>query len=103
MITKKLSEAKQQRLSQGFKIGDYCKANGIDFYILTSSGKEEIKSYENGLTFCSTDETTLKTMMRANPGYILLKNGTILGKWSWANVPEEEWFGKLMKSPDDAR
>ena len=52
------------------------------------------------LTFCSADETTLKTMIRANPGYILIKNGTILGKWSWANVPGKEWFlkqdGKLI-------
>jgi hypothetical protein len=103
MISKKLPEAKQKRLSQGFKLGDFCKANGIDFYILTSSGKEEINSYGNGLTFCSTDETTLKTMMRANPGYILLKNGTILGKWSWANVPEEDWFGKLMKPHVDEK
>jgi triosephosphate isomerase len=45
--------------------------------------------------FCSVDETTLKTMVRANPGYILIKDGIILRKWSWANVPEEEWFGKL--------
>ena len=58
-------------------------ANGIDFYILTSSGSDEVKSFQNGLTFCSADETTLKTMVRANPGYILLKNGTIVGKWSW--------------------
>jgi hypothetical protein len=103
MISKRLPEANQKWLSQGFKIGDYCKAKGIDFYILTSSGKDEIKSYENGLTFCSTDETTLKTMIRANPGYILLKNGSILGKWSWANVPEQEWFGKLMQETVDEK
>jgi hypothetical protein len=97
MISKKLSEAGEKSLAKGFKIGKFCIANGIDFYILTSSGKDEIRSYENGLTFCSTDETTLKTMIRANPGFILLKNGTISGKWSWANVPEEDWFGKLMR------
>jgi uncharacterized membrane protein YphA (DoxX/SURF4 family) len=99
MISKKLSEAGQESLSRGFKFGDFCKTNGIDFYILTSSGKDEIRSYDNGLTFCSTDETTLKTMIRANPGYILLRNGTILGKWSRANVPDEDWFGKLVQSP----
>jgi len=98
MISKKLSEPGQKSLSSGFKIGDFCKANGIDFYILTSSGKDEIRSFDIGLTFCSTDETTLKTMIRSNPGYILLKDGTILGKWSWANVPEQDWFGNLMKS-----
>ena len=54
--------------------------------ILTASGSEEAKSYDNGLKFCSADETTLKTMIRANPGYILLKDGTIIGKWSHAGL-----------------
>ncbi len=96
MISKKLSEARKSHLSDGFRIGKYCLANGINFYVLTSSGSDEVKGYENGLNFCSADETTLKTMVRSNPGYILLKNGTIVGKWSWANVPGEEWFGKFV-------
>jgi len=96
MISKKLAEAGKNHLSDGFKLGNYFKTNGIHFYILTSSGTEEIKSYENGLAFCSADETTLKTMVRSNPGYILVKDGTILDKWSWANVPDQNWFGKLL-------
>ena len=98
MISKKLAEARQKSLSDGFKLGNYCVTKGMNFYILTSSGTDEVKSYENGLTFCSADETTLKTMVRANPGYILLKDGTIIGKWSWANVPAEEWFGRQVKT-----
>jgi hypothetical protein len=94
MIVKKLSEAGQKSLADGFALGNFCMANGINYYIITSSGKDEMKNYENGLTFCSADETTLKTMIRANPGYILIKNGTILGKWSWTNVPEKQWFLK---------
>jgi uncharacterized membrane protein YphA (DoxX/SURF4 family) len=95
LISKKIADAGNKHLSEGFKLGNYCMAHGINFYILTSSGTEEVKSYNNGLLFCSVDETTLKTMIRANPGFILLKAGTILGKWSWANVPGKEWFGKL--------
>lgn len=95
MISKKLSEARHSSLSEGFKLGNFCSANNIGFYILTASGKDEVNGYENGLTFCSADETTLKTMVRANPGYILIKDGIILEKWSWANVPKIEWFGKL--------
>lgn len=97
MISKKLSEAGQRNLSSGFELGRYCMSNGIDFLILTSSGSDEIKSYDNGLNFCLTDETTLKTMIRANPGYILIKGGTIAGKWSQHNCPDKEWFGKTVK------
>ena len=94
MISKKLAEAGNKHLSAGFELGNYCISNGINFYILTASGTSEVKSYFNSLLFCSVDETTLKTIIRANPGYILLKDGTIIGKWSWANVPEKEWFGR---------
>jgi uncharacterized membrane protein YphA (DoxX/SURF4 family) len=97
MVSKKLSEADKNRTLDGFELGRYCIDNGIAFYILTASGIDEVKSFENGLQFCSADETTLKTMVRANPGYILLKDGIITGKWSWANLPDKEWFGKLAR------
>jgi uncharacterized membrane protein YphA (DoxX/SURF4 family) len=97
MISKKLSEADRNSILDGFEFGRYCTEKGIDFYILTASGTDEVVRYENDLPFCSADETTLKTMVRANPGYILLRNGTITGKWSWANLPEREWFDSLIR------
>lgn len=97
MVSKKLAEADNNRKSDGFNFGKYCTDSGIEFYILTASGTEEVKGYENGLRFCSADETTLKTMVRANPGYILIKEGTIVGKWSWANLPDKEWFDRLTR------
>jgi hypothetical protein len=94
LISKKLEEAANKHLAEGFELGKYCIENGLDFYILTASGTSEAKRYNNGLEFCSVDETTLKTIVRANPGYLLLKDGTIIGKWSWANVPQKEWFAE---------
>jgi hypothetical protein len=96
MITNKLSDARENNLADGFKLGIYCIPRGIEFYILTSSGAWEQRNYLNGIEFCSVDETTLKSMVRSNPGYILIKDGTIIGKWSWANVPEKEWFGRQV-------
>jgi uncharacterized membrane protein YphA (DoxX/SURF4 family) len=97
MISSTLSEADNEKLSAGFDLGMYCMNNGIDFYVLSASGTTELMSYENGLQFCTVDETTLKTMMRANPGYILIQNGVITGKWSWANLPSNEWIGEKVK------
>jgi uncharacterized membrane protein YphA (DoxX/SURF4 family) len=92
MISKKLSQADREKLKKGFDLGESCAANGISFYILTASGADEIKNFDDRLPFCLTDETALKTMIRSNPGYILLSNGTITGKWSPANVPHKAWF-----------
>jgi len=92
MVSKKMEEADESRIEAGFELGRFCMANGVGFYVLTASGTDEVKSYDNGLQFCSADETTLKTMVRSNPGYLLLKDGIILGKWSWANLPDKYWF-----------
>ena len=101
MISKKLEEAGNKKLQEGFELGMYCMSNGIDFLILTASGSEESARYGNGLLFCSTDETTLKTMVRSNPGYILLKDGIIVDKWSYAGCPDKQWFGNIIKQSSD--
>ncbi|MGQ9621762.1 MAG: BT_3928 family protein, partial [Bacteroidales bacterium] len=87
MIITKLEKAKPERLEKGFETGRRCLEEGTDFYILTASSSEKIKEYQNDFQFCLVDEITLKTMVRSNPGYIMLKNGTVTGKWSWANLP----------------
>lgn len=60
----------------------------------TASATRKELSDELGLeyTFYSGDEVMLKTMVRSNPGFILLKNGTILAKWSHQDFPGiSEW------------
>jgi uncharacterized membrane protein YphA (DoxX/SURF4 family) len=96
MISKKLADVNHNKLKKGFDLGAYCINNGISFYILTASGKSEAINFGSNLPFCFTDETALKTMIRSDPGYILLRNGTIIGKWSSANVPEKEWFSNFL-------
>ena len=39
--------------------------------------------------FCQTDDITLKTIIRSNPGLILIKDGVILNKWSDNSLPDE--------------
>jgi len=90
MISKRLSEADPEELLKGFEVGHHCQKNQIGFYVLTASGAEEINNYNDSLVFCQVDEITLKTIVRTNPGYILLKEGTVKAKWSWANFPEQD-------------
>jgi hypothetical protein len=101
MITKKLSDADTLLLSQGFDLGIQLTENGIGYYVVTASPTEEVQKYNNGLIFCSADETTLKTMIRANPGYMLIRDGIIEAKWSWGTIPPKEWFSSLLSGTYD--
>ena len=76
------------------QIYEYAEENGIDFYCVTASANNEIERWRD-LTgaeyqFCNADETTLKTMIRSNPGLMLLKDGTIIGKWSHNALPQTD-------------
>jgi hypothetical protein len=103
MITKKVKEADPRHLAEGFEVGVHCMTRGIRFYIVTATDSEELNKYNNGLTFFSGDETTLKTIVRSNPGYLLLKEGRIAGKWSWATLPAKELFVNNMQAKEVQR
>jgi hypothetical protein len=70
--------------------------NGFSVYGMTATIPETVQKIRNAyhLTtdFYTTDEITLKTMVRSNPGLILLKEGTILAKWHHRNIPDTSFF-----------
>ncbi|MCX7862061.1 MAG: DoxX family protein [Bacteroidales bacterium] len=61
------------------------------FYAITASTQAQIDKFiiENKIPFIfyMCDETTLKTMIRSNPGLLLLHKGTVLKKWSYNDFP----------------
>ena len=48
------------------------------------------KEAEISFPFYFTDETTLKTIVRSNPGMLWLKEGTIVAKWHYNDFPASE-------------
>lgn len=75
-------------------LNDYCTEYGYPLYCLTSSGEDGIEKWKN-LTgseypFCHTDAVVLKTMVRSNPGLILLHGSTVVKKWPSSFFPKEE-------------
>ncbi len=73
---------------------DYCKANNYKFYTLTASSPKEAKELQTKigfeLDFYTTDGTALKTVIRSNTGLLMLKKGTIIGKWHHSDIPKLE-------------
>jgi len=71
-------------------------ALGIRFAVLTASTPEEIQSFETkhgaGWPLFITDGTTLKTMLRSNPGLMYLKNGVVANKWPATSLPDPNFL-----------
>ncbi len=86
----------------GFKIIDRLFAlsleQNIPSIVLTGSLKEDIDKFNSTLTtpleFFNADDIELKTMVRANPGLILVKNGIIMAKWNYNDIPSLEEIEK---------
>ena len=83
---------------------DYCLEYGYAFYCLTSSSDEDILKWQEDTgaeyPFCLMDNITLKTMIRSNPGLMLLKKGVVVNKWSVTDIPDEyQLTGMLEQLP----
>jgi uncharacterized membrane protein YphA (DoxX/SURF4 family) len=83
--TRKKSFRKLNQLSQEMDSVD-CR-----FYCLTSSTYDVIDDFISQIKpefpLYTADNITLKTIIRSNPGLLLIKNGTIIGKWHSGNIP----------------
>jgi triosephosphate isomerase len=83
---------------------EYCLENGYKFYALSSSSAEAIELWRDRTgaeyPFCIMDDITLKTMVRSNPGLMLIKGGVILNKWPSSQLPDEfDLTDKLEQLP----
>jgi hypothetical protein len=65
---------------------------GKEFYIVTATAPAEAGPLVTGFSALFADEITLKTVIRSDPGFVLLHNGTIAAKWSYHNLPDPEEF-----------
>ncbi|MBL4594280.1 MAG: DoxX family protein [Flavobacteriales bacterium] len=71
---------------------DQSGADGNYFIGLTSSLYDDVEDFrhknQTPFDFYSCDAITLKTIIRANPGIVLMKKGNILGKWNMSDLPD---------------
>ena len=66
-------------------------ADNYSFLCLTSTLPAEVRKFRiahgTSYKYLFADDVVLKTMVRANPGLILLKNGVVLAKWHYNDIP----------------
>ncbi len=74
------------------RLYDYAQHYDYPFYCLTASGKEGIQRWTDQTgaeyPFCHTDAVTLKTIVRSNPGLVLMNGSVVVAKWPCTDLPD---------------
>ena len=84
------------------KIGNLMKTVTLQAEVLvfTSSGVASLQDYlveaRVAVPIFFVDATVLKTMIRSNPGMMLMKDGTVLGKWHYNDIPVPDQVLNLL-------
>jgi uncharacterized membrane protein YphA (DoxX/SURF4 family) len=96
-----LSETDESTFQKIKQLAATCKAKNISIIGLTASAKSEVDNFkvksDIDIPFYYCDGTVLKTIIRSNPGIVLLKNATVLGQWHHNDTPGPEEVEKLIK------
>ena len=92
MVARRLEESDRDGLLKGYNLGMELQKRGAGFFIVTATAPDEAAPLVTGFNALYADETTLKTIIRSDPGFVLLHNGTVAAKWSYHNLPDNKEF-----------
>jgi len=94
MIAPDLKKVRPGQISRLKAINKACHKKNIKFYCVTSSLYEDILRFvmksRSAMKYLFADEVFLQTLIRANPGLVVVKDGTILAKYNYPDVPGPE-------------
>ena len=94
LISPRLEDADDGVMDRLAVLNDYCHAQGYKMRCLTASSDSIIQRWCDitgaEYEFFHADNEVLKTMIRSNPGLILMHDGIVVNKWASSNLPAEE-------------
>ena len=92
LVAPHLENADDSNFGDINQIYDYATAHHYRFVGLTASNRKAMTRWSDmtgaEYSFLFTDETTLKTIIRSNPGLLLIKRGVVIRKWSHNELPQ---------------
>lgn len=100
LISPKLDDASDKHIDLINTVFDYSQDNRLPFYAVTASSEDEIDRWKKNTgadyPFLTADDVLLKTIIRSNPGMVVLKKGTILAKWHHNDIPAEGQLNEII-------
>ena len=93
LVAPYLAYADDSRIDLINEVYDYSVEHGYRFLCVTNSNDDDIARWQEDTgaeyPFGIMDDTPLRTMVRSNPGLVLIKGGRVYAKWSDKTLPDE--------------
>ena len=85
-----VSEINDKGIESMQRVRDIAEQHYVKYVFLTASLPEDAEKFLNDndmgyIPYFLADEKAIETMLRSNPGYILLKDAIVKGKWHYRN------------------
>ena len=94
VIAYDLEKSSNHRQKELNALATWAIQKGYHFIGLTSTSGTALQKYQQEqlpvYEMMFADQVTLKTIIRSNPGLIVLRKGTIIGKWHYNDFPSPE-------------
>ncbi|MEO6166287.1 MAG: BT_3928 family protein [Chitinophagales bacterium] len=102
LIAQDMTKTNAEAFEKVNQLATECEKNRVQFMGLTSTPYELLDPIRHELnapfSFYYADGTVLKTIIRSNPGLVLLKGSKVLGQWHYNDIPTyEEVSGDYFK------
>jgi uncharacterized membrane protein YphA (DoxX/SURF4 family) len=92
IVVYNISKSDEKGFNKVKAVADNAIKKGYTVYGVTASFGDDLiltqNKYNLPFDFLFCDETVLKAMIRANPGIMTLKKGTVTGKWNWTDAED---------------
>lgn len=95
-----LSALTPKKLASTLQLIEECKQNNFEYTIITGTSPDIADSIklelglDEDIYYC--DMTPMKTAVRNSPGVIMLKNGYVMDKWAYRDIPSIESIAENM-------
>lgn len=100
ILVQNVEKAQDANFKEINKLVKAAEQQGITPMVITSSSGPEFEAFRHEVNLAAPyfygDGTVLKTIIRSNPGIVLLQDGTVKGKWHHNDTPDIEEVQELL-------
>jgi uncharacterized membrane protein YphA (DoxX/SURF4 family) len=102
VLSKSLRKSNSKAWAKLNEISDFADKNNLEMFAFMTSAFPDADEFRHehqaAYPFYQADETFIKTVIRSNPGLVLLKDGTVMGKWHHRHIPSAQQIEAYINS-----